>query len=79
MSNGTYIEHTTKRGEFYEVVDASTIGGNRPHDDVVAVSLHSASRWCTPAEAKEFAYAILEVVDAHCKRRGALNDDSRVG
>jgi len=73
----TYIEHTriADDGGVWSVVDASTIGGPRAHDDVVSVSLHgggvSVSQWMLPAEAEAFAQAILAVVASHRARRSA--------
>lgn len=75
--DGTYIEHTRIADDegTWCVVDATTVGGRRPHDNVISVSLRSgggyASPWRLPGEAEAFARAILAVVKSHRARRGA--------
>lgn len=75
MSTGKYIEHTNISSDEFSVVDASTIGGNRPHDEFVWVSIGTDGRWLSPDQAELFAQAITKVVAAHRVRRRSVAQD----
>lgn len=68
VSNGKYVKHLEIREELYDVVDASTIGGPRPHNDVIWIRITDGGCWFAPDEAEAFARTIIDVAASHRER-----------
>jgi hypothetical protein len=67
-THGKYTIHTDINVAGFNVVDSTTTGGLRPHDDVIWLGYGIEGRWLTPEEVLTLAEALKTTAQSHIAR-----------